>query len=368
MIHPDYIRLNRIFAGLSLFISFLVYLLTMADTVPYWDSGEFIATSFILGVPHPPGSPLYLIIGRVFSMLPFNPDIAFRVNLISPVVSALAVMYLYLSSVKLISNYRGKIRTQMDSIITFGASFIGALTFAFTDSHWFNAVEAEVYGFSTFFTAIVVWLILHWMERADEEGNERYILIIAYMIGLATGVHFLNLLALPFVALIIYFRKFDFSYKGFFITTVITGIVYLIINAGIINGMPKLVNTIGLSLVITLCLFIFGVMVYTILTKKFQFTLPLLSIVLILIGYSSYATIFIRSGQKPAINENDPSNVTSAIAYMEREQYGQMFQFPRRYDGLPPKHEIVGRPTNGRDYSSAQERKYKPYRLDKQWS
>ena len=169
MIHPDYIRLNRIFAGLSLFISFLVYLLTMADTVPYWDSGEFIATSFILGVPHPPGSPLYLIIGRVFSMLPFNPDIAFRVNLISPVVSALAVMYLYLSSVKLISNYRGKIRTQMDSIITFGASFIGALTFAFTDSHWFNAVEAEVYGFSTFFTAIVVWLILHWMERADEE-------------------------------------------------------------------------------------------------------------------------------------------------------------------------------------------------------
>ena len=368
MIHPDYIRLNRIFAGLSLFISFLVYLLTMADTVPYWDSGEFIATSYILGVPHPPGSPLYLIIGRVFSMLPFNPDIAFRVNLISPVVSALAVMYLYLSSVKLISNYRGKIRTQMDSIITFGASFIGALTFAFTDSHWFNAVEAEVYGFSTFFTAIVVWLILHWMERADEEGNERYILIIAYMIGLATGVHLLNLLALPFVALIIYFRKFDFSYKGFFITTVITGIVYLIINAGIINGMPKLVSAIGLSLVITLCLFIFGVMVYTILTKKFQFTLPLLSIVLILIGYSSYATIFIRSGQKPAINENDPSNVTRAIAYMEREQYGQMFQFPRRYDGLPPKHEVVGRPTNGRDYSSTQERKYKTYRLDKQWS
>jgi len=139
----------------------------MADTVPYWDSGEFIATSYILGVPHPPGSPLYLIIGRVFSMIPFNPDIAFRVNLISPVVSALAVMYLYLSTVKLISNYRGKIKTQIDAVIVFGSSFVGALTFAFTDSHWFNAVEAEVYGFSTFFTAIVVWLILHWAERAD---------------------------------------------------------------------------------------------------------------------------------------------------------------------------------------------------------
>jgi len=101
-------KLNLLFAFSSFLISFVVYLLTMADTVPYWDSGEFIATSYILGVPHPPGSPLYLIIGRVFSMLPFNPDIAFRINLISPIVSALAIMFLYLSSVKLIMNYRGK--------------------------------------------------------------------------------------------------------------------------------------------------------------------------------------------------------------------------------------------------------------------
>ena len=339
----------------------------MADTVPYWDSGEFIATSYILGVPHPPGSPLYLIIGRVFSMIPFNPDIAFRVNLISPVVSALAVMYLYLSTVKLISNYRGKIQSRMDSIIVFGGSLVGALTFAFTDSHWFNAVEAEVYGFSTFFTAIVVWLILHWAERADEKGNERYILIIAYMLGLATGVHLLNLLALPFIALIIYFRKFGFSYKGFLITSVITGVVYLVINAGIINGMPKLVDKIGLNMVIIFSLAIVGSMISTIIAKKFQYALALTSVVLVLIGYSSYATIFIRSGQEPAINENDPSTVARAIAYMEREQYGQMFQLPRRYDGLPPKHEAVGRPTNGRDYSSKQERKYKSYRMDKQW-
>ena len=292
----------------------------MADTVPYWDSGEFIATSFILGVPHPPGSPLYLIIGRVFSMIPFNPDIAFRINLISPVVSALAVMYLYLSTVKLISNYRGKIECSMDAIITFGGSLVGALTFAFTDSQWFNAVEAEVYGFSTFFTAIVVWLILHWAERADEKGNERYILIIAYMIGLATGVHLLNLLALPFIALIIYFKKYEFSYKGFLITTAITGVIYLIINTGIINGVPKIVNAVGLELFLFLCLAIMGGMVFTIIKRQFQYALALTSIVLILVGYSSYATIFIRSGQQPAINENDPSTVPRAIAYMEREQ------------------------------------------------
>ena len=235
-------RLNLFTALFSLAASFFVYVLSMADTVPYWDSGEFIATSYILGVPHPPGSPLYLIIGRIFSMLPTNPDIAFRVNLISPVVSAFAVMFLYLSCVKLISSYRGKVKSQIDSIVVFGSSLVGSLTFAFTDSHWFNAVEAEVYGFSTFFTAIVVWLILLWSEKADNKGNERYILIIAYMIGLATGVHLLNLLALPFLALIIYFRKFDFSYKGFAITTAITGIVFYVINTGIINGMPKFVD------------------------------------------------------------------------------------------------------------------------------
>ena len=368
MIHKDFIQLNRFVAVVTLGLSFLIYLLTMADTVPYWDSGEFIATSFILGVPHPPGSPLYLIIGRIFSMIPFNPDIAFRINLISPVVSSLAVMYLYLGSVKLISNYRGKIQTQIDALITFGGALVGSLTFAFTDSHWFNAVEAEVYGFSTFFTAIVVWLILHWAERANEKGNERYILIIAYMIGLATGVHLLNLLALPFVALIIYFKKYKFSFKGFLITTLITGLVYLIINVGIINGTPKLVNAIGLSMTILLALAIVGAMVYTVSIKKIQYALALTSVVFILIGYSTYAMIFIRSGQSPAINENDPSTVSRAIAYMEREQYGQMFQFPRRFDGLPSKHEAVGRPTSGREYSPSQDRKYKTYRLDKQWN
>ena len=361
-------KLNLLFAVFALFMSFVVYLLTMADTVPYWDSGEFIATSYILGVPHPPGSPLYLIIGRVFSMIPFNPDIAFRINLISPIVSALAVMFLYLSCVKLIIGYRGQIKSQIDSIIIFGSSLVGSLTFAFTDSHWFNAVEAEVYGFSTFFTAIVVWLILHWSERADEKGNERYILIIAYMIGLATGVHLLNLLALPFLALIIFFRKFEFSYKGFAITTAITGIVFYLINTGIINGMPKLVDKIGLTTVIIMYVLIFGLMVASIVYKKFQYALGLTSTVLILIGYSSYAMIFIRSDQKPAINENDPSTVSRAISYMEREQYGRMFQFPRRYQGLPPKHEAVGRPQNGRDYTSRQERAYKTYRMDKQWS
>ena len=143
-------------------------------------------------------------------------------------------------------------------IAIFGSGIIGSLTFAFTDSHWFNAVEAEVYALSTFFTAIVVWLILLWSEKADEKGHERYILIIAYMIGLATGLHLLNLLTLPFVAHIIYFRKYRFEWISFAITMAITGLVFFIIHNVIIKGMPKIADSIG---VVSTALLIIGIFV-----------------------------------------------------------------------------------------------------------
>ena len=165
-------------------------------------------------------------------MLPINEDIAFRVNVISPLASALAVMLLYLIIVKVVTHWRGQIITIGDGLIGFGGAAVGALTFAFTDSHWFNAVEAEVYAFSTFFTAIVVWLILLWSEKADDEDHDRYILIIAYMMGLATGLHLLNLLALPFIALIIYFRKYRFKWSSFGILVGLTAIVFFIIHNG----------------------------------------------------------------------------------------------------------------------------------------
>ena len=174
MAHRNYIFTNRILAAITFLVSFIVYYDTMAPTVSYWDCGEFIAVSHTLGVPHPPGSPLYLLLGRVASMLPISKDIAFRVNLLSPIVSAFSVLFLYLIIVQLVNNWRGKISSNSDALIVFGSGIIGSMTFAFTDSHWFNAVEAEVYAFSTFFTAIVVWLILVWNEKADERGNERY--------------------------------------------------------------------------------------------------------------------------------------------------------------------------------------------------
>ncbi len=367
MIDKQYLRWNRILAGVVFLFSFIVYFTTMAPTVSFWDCGEFIATSYTLGVPHPPGSPLFLIIGRIFSMLPLSSDIAFRVNIISPIISALANMLLYLIIVKVVVHWRKSITNINDALVVFGGALVGALAFAFSDSHWFNAVEAEVYAMSTFFTAIVVWLILHWSERAEDKGNERYILIIAYMVGLAIGVHLLNLLALPFIALVIYFRKQEFEWKSFIVTVVLTGIAFLIIHNGIIKGLPRLAGSVGIFMVISIVIVMVGAMIWAIVNHKQLLSIILTSIVLILIGYSTYTTVFIRSNQNPKIDVGEPNTIKSAIAYLEREQYGRVYQLPRRYDGMPTKYEAVGKPAYGEDFSAQQNQAYRFYNLGKQW-
>ena len=159
--------IHNIIAGIVFLTSFIVYAMTMAPTTSFWDCGEFIATSVIMGVPHPPCSPLYLLLVNFFSQLPIFEDIGARVNFISVIASSFSVMFLYLISVQFIELWRNKSETINDKLINYGSAFIGALTFAFTDSHWFNAVEAEVYSLSTFFTAIVVWLILRWNNKKD---------------------------------------------------------------------------------------------------------------------------------------------------------------------------------------------------------
>ena len=357
-------------AAIIFLITFVIYFDTMAPTVSYWDCGEFIAVSHTLGVPHPPGSPFFLLLGRIFSMIPFNEDIAFRVNIISPIVSALAVMLLYLTIVKIVTHWRGKVENLTDVLIVFGGASVGALTFAFTDSHWFNAVEAEVYAFSTFFTAIVVWLILLWNEKADQSGHERYILIIAYMIGLATGLHLLNLLAIPFVTLIIYFRKYKLEWKSFGITVLITAIIFFVIHNGIIKGLPKMAaGFLGVGGTVLVILSVFVLMVWAIMNKQNLLSIAATSVVLILIGYSTYTLIFIRSNQDPTIDENDPETVRAMISYLEREQYGSVGQFPRRFNGLRQMYEVAGPPRGeNRTYTARQKAQYRKTDLDKQWA
>ena len=356
-------------AAIIFLITFVIYFDTMSPTVSYWDCGEFIAVSHTLGVPHPPGSPFFLLLGRIFSMIPFNEDIAFRVNIISPIVSALAVMLLYLTIVKIVTHWRGKVENLTDVLIVFGGASVGALTFAFTDSHWFNAVEAEVYAFSTFFTAIVVWLILLWNEKADQSGHERYILIIAYMIGLATGLHLLNLLTIPFVTLIIYFRKYKLKWQSFSITVIITAIIFFVIHNGIIKGLPKMAaGFLGVSGTALVILSVFGLMVWAIMNKQNLLSIAATSVVLILIGYSTYTLIYIRSNQDPTIDENDPETVKAMISYLEREQYGSVGQFPRRFNGLRQMYEVAGPPRGeNRTYTARQKAQYRKTDLDKQW-
>lgn len=342
-------KTHRLLAGFVFLVSFGIYFATMAPTVSYWDCGEFIATSYILGVPHPPGSPLYLIIGRIFSMFPFGGDIGFRVNLISPLVSALAVMLLYLIVVQFITQWRGPVRSREDRWVVFGSALVGSLAFAFTDSHWFNAVEAEVYAMSTLFTALVVWLILRWAERSEEVGNERYFLIISYVLGLASGVHLLNLLALPFMGLIIYFKKRQFSWPSFFALGGIVAGSFLTIYLGIIKGFPKLANFVGVSGVVLLVAALFGFTVFAIVRRQRLWSTVLSCLVLVVVGYSTYGILFIRSSQNPGIDENDPETVDRAVKYLEREQYGTVSFLPREYikdrvGSFAHKVEKVGRP------------------------
>lgn len=315
-------KINRLLAGLTFLASFVTYLITMAPTTSFWDCGEFIATSVIMGVPHPPGSPLFLLLGNVFSQMPFYNDVGARVNLISPLVSAFAVMFLYLITVQLVEEWRGKVQSVNDAVIAYGGAFIGACTFAVTDSHWFNAVEAEVYAMSTFFTAIVVWLIMKWSQHEGESGNIRYILLIAYMLGLASGIHLLNLLTLPFIALIVYYKKLDFKVSTFLVTGLISIGIYLFIYQGMIKGLPTLSAKFGVMVPILIVLVAIGIMVYYIKKKNAQLATIFTCISLVFVGYTSYTTIFIRANQHPRINENNPDTIKGAVSYLNREQYG----------------------------------------------
>lgn len=315
-------RTNRYIAGSMFVIALLLYVKTMAPTVSFWDCGEFIATSYILGVPHPPGSPLYLLVGRIFSMLPITDDIGFRVNLISPLTSALAVMFLYLIIVQLVVKWRGKVVTTTNALITFGAGIVGALTFMVTDSHWFNAVEAEVYSVSTFLTAFVVWLILRWSQKDDVKSHVHYILLLAYVLGLATGIHLLNLLTLPFVALVIYFRRREFTWPGFGVVIGLTALIFWVIYKGVIKGLPQLADLFNVYAVVVVVVLLLAATAWVIQQRLKNSSIILTSLVLIVVGYSTYATIFIRSHHDPAIDENDPETTQAAVAYLEREQYG----------------------------------------------
>ncbi len=201
--------LNRIVAAIVFAISAFTFFATAQPTLAFWDCGEFAASAYLMQVPHPPGTPFFLLVGKLFSFLPISDDIGFRVNTLSVLSSAFTVLFLYLVIVKVILAYwKKELNTVFDGLTVYLPASIGALSLAFSDTFWFSAVESEVYAFSVFFIGFVVWLMLLWNEKADEPESERYIVLIFYLIGLSTGVHLMSVLAIVSVVMVIYFRKY----------------------------------------------------------------------------------------------------------------------------------------------------------------
>lgn len=339
----DYKKVNNLTGWLVFMVSTLAYVFTVEQTASFWDPGEFIAVSYKLQVPHPPGAPFFLLIYRMFAFFAFGDvlSVAYWMNIGSAVFSGLTILFLFWSITlfgrKLFNIKKGE-ESKGQTITLIGAGLVGSLAYAFTDSFWFSAVEAEVYAMSSFFTAIVIWAFLKWDVIDDPKDENRWMIFIAYLVGLSIGVHLLNLVTLPALALVYYFKKYpDPNLKGGIIALALGGVALIIINNIIIPGLPSLagsmeiffVNSIGLpfgsGIVVFSALFlgalIYGLL-YSIKNQKVVLNTILLSLTFVLIGYGSYALIVIRANQDPVINENAPKDIISYVSYLKREQYG----------------------------------------------
>lgn len=347
-----YQKINVITGWVAFLVAMVTYCLTVEPTASFWDAGEFIACAARLQVPHPPGAPFFLLVGRMFSMMGGSDltDIALRVNMLSVVSSAFFVLFIFWSithlAKRILKVKKGE-ESLSDIILIMGTGLAGALACTFSDSFWFSAVEAEVYGMSAFFTGFVFWAILRW-ENLEEEGDRaRWLILIAYMMGLSIGVHLLNLVAIPVLGLIVYFRYYEtITTKGIVSTLAISGLIVIVILEGIIPGLPSIagkleilfVNSFGLPfgsgviffVVLFLGALIYGIY-YSVKNNKYILNTAMLALAFIMIGYSSYMMVPIRSNYNPPIDENNPEEIISFVSYLKREQYGSRPLFKGQY-------------------------------------
>ncbi len=336
-----YRRINN-YIGWGLFaFAALMYLLTLEPTVSFWDAGERIAVSYKLQIGHPPGAPLYQMMARVFSLFALGElsRVAFWINMMSAVAGGMAVMFLFwtinILAKKLL--VAGQQLSVTQAMVIFGSGLVGALTLTFSDSFWFTAVEAEVYVTSAFLTAFVFWAILQWEARANEPDANKWLVLIFYIIGLSIGVHLLNLLAIPAIVFVYYFKKYTPTRKGIILTGIVAVTLLYFIQSILIPGIMQLdwrferffVNSIGLPFhsgtviffVLLIASIVFG-LYYTQKKKKVVWNTILLCFTFIVIGYSSFFMLVIRSNAQVPINENAPKDALAMKAYLGREQYG----------------------------------------------
>ena len=351
-----YKRWNNIIGWVVFAVAALTYLMTMEPSSSLWDCSEFIATSYKLEVGHPPGAPLFMILARLATLLaPSTHYVPHMVNAMNCLASAFCILFLFWTITHLarrLAERNGMELSPANAWGILGAGAVGALAYTFTDTFWFSAVEGEVYSLSSMFTALVVWLMLKWEEQADEPHSSRWIVLIAYLMGLSIGVHILNLLTIPALVFIYYFRKTDrITLKGVVCATLVAGAILLAINGIImpysvyIGAMVDVffVNALGLPVnsgMTVFALALIGGLGWaswaTYRRGKTVWNIILLSTTMILVGYSSYASVTIRAAANPPMNSNNPDNPHALLSLLNRDQYGDRPLLYGAYYSAPP--------------------------------
>lgn len=337
-----YNKINNLFGWLTGAIAFVVYLKTMEPTVSFWDCGEFLSCASKLEVGHSPGAPLFMMLQRMFAIFAPAPDKqALFINAFSAFTSALTITFLFWT----ITYYAQKLLTRgaepegHNAALIIGAGLVGGLAYTFSDTFWFSAVEAEVYATSSFFTAFTFWAILKWERVADEKHADRWLVLIAYLIGLSVGVHLLNLLCIPPIVMVWYFRRFPkANMRGGIIAFLASCVILAFVQFGVIQYIPKFASAFDIAFTnnfgmpfdigsLTFIVLLVGAMVWllnwTKKTGRVMWHTGVLSILFIVIGYSSYIVPVIRSRAEPAVDMTNPDNAFSLNSYVSREQFGQ---------------------------------------------
>ena len=340
-------RWNNIVGWLVFFVATTSYMLTIEPTASLWDCSEFIATSYKLEVGHPPGAPLFMMLARLASMLaPSAESVPVMINAMNGVASGFCILFLFWTIThlarRITSREDGEEMSPSRMVLILGAGAVGALSYAYTDTFWFSAVEGEVYALSSMFTALVVWLMLKWEENAHRATSMRWIILIAYLMGLSIGVHILNLLTIPALVMIWFFRRYEYRTAWDYVVKIVLALLVSLLILGAINGViipytvalgaavdTFVVNNLGMP--VNSGMILFAVAVFVLLGYLVMFTHRkgfkvlngvAMAVVVILIGFSSYASVSIRAAANPPMNSNNPSTPHMLLSLLNRDQYG----------------------------------------------
>ena len=366
----NYRIINNVLGWLIFLVASSVFILTAEPSVSFWDCGEYIATAYKLQVGHPPGAPTFQLIGRIFSLFAGGDvtKVAYCINCMSALCSGFTILFLFWSITMLgkkLATAKGGELNNSKILAIFGSAIVGALAYTFTDTFWFSAVEGEVYAMSSLCTALVFWAILKWDQVADENYSYRWIILIGYVIGLSIGVHLLNLLTLPAMVLVVYFRKYKPTRNGIIVSLLLSFVLVGVILWGIVPYIVSFsslferffTNSLNAGFYIgTVFYFILvaGLLAYGLLysekKKKKLLNTGLLSLVFLLIGYSTFLILPIRANANTPINENDPDDAVSLLSYLNREQYGTHPLVYGHYYNTPYKAVKDGNPVYVRKY------------------